>query len=417
MLTYEELTGQMNQAMLGGQDDRVALLRRVLDALGRPDHRFKIIHIAGTNGKGSTGSLIEQTLQRAGLRVGYFSSPAMVDQREQVRINDEMIAKGVFVRTYEQIRRRLPADIQPQQISVFEWWTLIMLQYFADQRVDWAVIECGLGGQDDATNAIDAPVAAVITHVALDHTRILGPTIRDIASAKAGIIKPGTQVAVLAPNQDEETKRIIQRRCRQAGVSLLMADGIALEAQGDTVRLRVGAARLAGHFNLLGTFQHDNLRTAALLVAWLVRQGVLADFAPFMATMATIAIPGRMQVVAHRPLTILDGAHNPDAAKRLVETIHEEFAGRRLIMVIGFLTDKDWHQMARLYQQVAAKIIVTSPDNHQRALPTAALQEFIPEAQVAADAHQGLRLAQELAQPDDVILVTGSFYLIKELES
>lgn len=417
MLTYEELTGQMNQAMLGGQDDRVALLRRVLDALARPDHRFKIIHIAGTNGKGSTGSLIERTLQRAGLRVGYFSSPAMVDQREQIRVNDEMIAKEDFVRTYEQIRRQLPADIQPQQISVFEWWTLIMLQYFADQQVDWAVIECGLGGQDDATNAIDAPVAAVITHVALDHTRILGPTIRDIANAKAGIIKVGTQVAVLAPNQDEEAKRIIQQRCRQVGVSLLLADGIAIEAQGDTIRLRVGATRLSGHFNLLGTFQHDNLRTAALLIAWLVRQGILDDFAPFMAAMATIAIPGRMQVIAHRPLTILDGAHNPDAAKRLVETIHEEFAGRRLIMVVGFLADKDWHQMARLYQQVAAKIIVTSPDNHQRALPTATLQEFIPEARSAADAHQGLWLAQELARPDDVILVTGSFYLIKELES
>jgi dihydrofolate synthase/folylpolyglutamate synthase len=407
----------MNQAMLGGQDDRVALLRRVLDALDRPDHRFKIIHIAGTNGKGSTGSMIEQTLQRAGLRVGYFSSPAMVDQREQVRVNDEMIAKEDFVRTYEQIRRQLPADIQPQQISVFEWWTLIMLQYFADQQVDWAVIECGLGGQDDATNAIDAPVAAVITHVALDHTRILGPTIRDIASAKAGIIKAGTQVTVLAPNQDEEAKRIIQQRCRQAAVPLLLADGITLEAQSDTARLQVGATRLFGRFNLLGTFQHDNLRTAVLLIAWLVRQGVLADFRPFMATMATIAIPGRMQVIAHRPLTILDGAHNPDAAKRLVETIRKGLAGRRLVMVVGFLADKDWHQMARLYRQVAAQIIVTSPDNHQRALPTATLQEFIPEARAATDAHQGLRLAQELAGPDDVILVTGSFYLIKELES
>ncbi|WP_267201130.1 bifunctional folylpolyglutamate synthase/dihydrofolate synthase [Limosilactobacillus kribbianus] len=417
MLTYEELTGQMNQAMLGGQDDRVALLQRVLDALKRPDHRFKIIHIAGTNGKGSTGALIEQTLQRAGFQVGYFSSPAMVDQREQIRINDEMIAKEDFVRTYEQICQQLPTDIQPQQISVFEWWTLIMLQYFADQQVDWAVIECGLGGQDDATNAIDAPAAAVITRVALDHTRILGSTIKEIASAKAGIIKSGTKVAILAPNQDEEVKQIIQQRCRQAEVPLLLADGIALEAHGETVRLRAGVTRLSGHFNLLGTFQHDNLRTATLLIALLVYQGVLPDFEPFTATMATIAIPGRMQVVARHPLTILDGAHNPDAAKRLVETIHEEFADRRLIMVVGFLADKDWHQMIRLYQQVAAKIIVTSPDNHQRALSTAALQEFIPEAQATVDARQGLQLAQEMARPDDIILVTGSFYLIKELES
>lgn len=417
MLTYEELTGQMNQAMLGGQDDRVALLRRVLDALARPDHRFKIIHIAGTNGKGSTGSLIERTLQRAGLRVGYFSSPAMVDQREQIRVNDEMIAKEDFVRTYEQIRRQLPADIQPQQISVFEWWTLIMLQYFADQRVDWAVIECGLGGQDDATNAIDSPVAAVITHVALDHTRILGPTIKDIASAKSGIIKSGTRVAVLAPNQDGEAKRVIQQRCRQEGVPLMLAETVDLTTDGDAVRLRSGAVRLQGRLNLLGTFQHDNLRTAACLVAWLVRQGILTDVQPFTATMATITIPGRMQVIAHRPLTILDGAHNPDAARRLVETVREEFAGRRLIMVIGFLADKDWHQMARLYQQVAAKIIVTSPDNHQRALPTATLQEFIPESEAATDAHQGLKMARELAQPEDIILVTGSFYLIKELEA
>ena len=141
MLTYEQIIAGFDRRMLAGVKDRIKFLRPILANLGNPDRQFKIIHIAGTNGKGSTGMMLEQTLQYAGYKVGYFSSPALVDDREQIKINDKLISRQSFVDTYQKIASRLPADITPANITVFEWWTLIMIQYFADQKVYWAVIE------------------------------------------------------------------------------------------------------------------------------------------------------------------------------------------------------------------------------------------------------------------------------------
>ena len=416
MLTYQQLIHDMNQAMLGGNDDRVPLLKRILASLGHPDHAYRIIHIAGTNGKGSTGSLIEQTLQAAGNRVGYFSSPAMVDQRDQIKVNVQLISQQEFVHTYQYIVDHLPGDITPHMLSIFEWWTLIMLQFFADQQVQWAVIECGLGGQDDATNAIDAPLLAVITHVALDHTRILGSTISLIAHAKAGIIKSGTRAVFIAPHQETAALREIVTASDQCQVSLHKADRVKITANHHQVQLTIAGQRVSGHLNLLGTFQHDNDRTAVLVVKWLVDHHFLPDWTPFLQTMATIQIPGRMQVVDQHPLTILDGAHNPDAARQIVATMQALRRTGRLIMVVGFLADKDWQTMVNLYRPIADQFIVTTPANPQRALPVTALQAALPEARAAVNGHEALRLARKMATPEDTILMTGSFYLIKEVE-
>lgn len=416
MLTYQQLIHEMNQAMLGGNDDRVPLLKRVLSALDHPDHAYRIIHIAGTNGKGSTGSLIEKTFQQDGSRVGYFSSPAMVDQREQIRVNDELISPQAFVQTYQYIAERLPHGVTPQMLSIFEWWTLIMLQYFADQQVQWAVIECGLGGQDDATNAIDAPLLAVITHIALDHTRILGSTIKQIAKAKAGIIKAGTKAVFLAPSQETAAIKVITDRCHRQQVPLHRADTVQIERQGQQVQLTVAGQDISGRLNLLGTFQNDNVRTAALVVDWLITHQQISSWQPFCQTMATIQIAGRMQVVNHHPLTILDGAHNPDAARQIVATMNQLPRHGRLIMVIGFLADKDWRTMVDLYQPIADKLILTSPDNPQRALALSKLQAAVPNGLSAATGHDAMALARQMATPEDTILMTGSFYLIKEVE-
>ena len=188
MLSYEAIIQQFSPAMKAGENDRVGLLRRILVALGNPDQQYQVIHIAGTNGKGSTGQIITQALMVKGYQVGHFASPAMLDDREQVQINNQLVTKKAFVKAYETICQKLPAGIVPSDLTVFEWWTLIALQVFADAKVDWAVIEVGLGGQNDATNAIAAPELAVITHLALYHTRILGSTLTAIAKAK--LLKP-----------------------------------------------------------------------------------------------------------------------------------------------------------------------------------------------------------------------------------
>ena len=328
-MSYERIIDSLNPQMRGGDNDRVGMLKRVLAKLHHPDQQFRIIHVAGTNGKGSTGTMIAQCLHQAGQKVGHFSSPAMVDQREQIQIDGCLIEKSAFATTYEKIVQQLPDDLNADDLTVFEWWTLIMLQYFADQKVDWAVIECGLGGQNDATNAIEAPKLAVITHIALDHTRILGPTIKDIAQAKAGIIKPGTGVVILAPNQDQAARAQIIKRAQACQVSVLDSEKtIQLTVldqswAGTQLQLKLPGAELECQFNMLGTFQLDNLKTALTAVDWLNQTELEITPERIAAVLANIVIPGRLQKIGTQPLSFLDGAHNPDAAVRLIQTLDQ----------------------------------------------------------------------------------------------
>ncbi len=414
MQTYEQINAGFNRQMLGGQRDRVKFLRRILTRLGNPDQRFQIIHLAGTNGKGSTGTMLEQGLQNAGYRVGYFSSPALVDDREQIKVNDHLISKKDFAVTYQKIIEHLPADLSPDDITIFEWWTLIMLQYFADQKVDWAVIECGLGGRDDATNIISAPFISVITHIALDHIRILGPTITKIAQAKAGIIKNGTKQVFLAPHQEKDALTIIREKAQQQRVGLKQADAQSI-VDGKAI-LKVNHKIYKVPFNLLGTFQSENLGTVISVFAFLRQQGLVTSWQPLLSTLATVKIAGRMQRITDHPLVILDGAHNPDAAKQLTKTI-STFPHNKIIMVLGFLADKSIRQMVKIYQQMADEIIITTPGHPTRALEASALKSALPQAIIADNPQKGLVMAKKIAEPNDLIVVTGSFYTIKDIEA
>lgn len=414
MQTYEQINAGFNRQMLGGQQDRVKFLRRILTRLENPDQRFKIIHIAGTNGKGSTGTMLELGLQNAGYRVGYFSSPALVNEREQIKVNEHLISKEDFVITYQKIIKHLPTDISPDDITIFEWWTLIMLQYFADQKVDWAVVECGLGGQDDATNIINAPFISVITHIALDHTRILGPTIAKIAQAKAGIIKTGTKQVFLAPHQEKDALTIIKEKAHQQGVGLTQADTQTI-VDGKAI-LKANHKIYKVPFNLLGTFQSENLGTVVSVFNFLFQRGLVTSWRPLLSMLATVKIAGRMQKIADHPPIILDGAHNPDAAKQLTQTI-SKFPHNKVIMVLGFLADKNISPMVKIYQQMADEIIITTPNHPTRALKANELKSVLPQATIADNPRKGLMMAKKIAEPNDLIIVTGSFYTIKDIEA
>lgn len=422
-MSYERIIDSLNPQMRGGDNDRVGMLKRVLAKLHRPDQQFRIIHVAGTNGKGSTGTMIAQCLHQAGQKVGHFSSPAMVDQREQIQIDGCLIEKSAFAATYEKIVQQLPDDLNADDLTVFEWWTLVMLQYFADQKVDWAVIECGLGGQNDATNAIEAPKLAVITHIALDHTRILGPTIKDIAQAKAGIIKPGTGAVILAPNQDQAARAQIIKRAQACQVPVLDSEKtvqltvLDQSWAGTRLQLKLPGAELECQFNMLGTFQLDNLKTALTAVDRLNQAELEITPERIAAVLANIVIPGRLQKIGTQPLSFLDGAHNPDAAVRLIQTLDQLGHPQKLVLVLGFLKDKNVAQMVQTYQKLNAQIILTTPDQPKRAMAAKDLQQYLPNALVIADAWTAYQKAVALAGADGMVLVTGSFYLIKEIEA
>lgn len=422
-MSYERIIASLNPQMRGGDNDRVGILKRVLAKLNHPERQYRIIHIAGTNGKGSTGSLIVNFLRAANLKVGHFSSPVMVDQREQIQVNGQMIARADYVAVYEKIKRQLPDDLSTADLTVFEWWTLIMLQYFADQKVDWAVIECGLGGQNDATNAIEAPKLAIITHIALDHTRILGPTIKNIAQAKAGIIKPGSQAVILAPHQEPAAFQEILKKAQACQVNFLDSEKQAaikvLDQSWSKTQLQIKTAAIDStcSFRLLGAFQLDNLKTALTAVDWLNQTGTEITAEQIKKVLAQITIPGRLQQIGTHPLCFLDGAHNPDAASRLVQTLNQLGYPKKLVSVLGFLKDKNVAQMAQQYAQLDAQIILATPDQQKRALPARKLHQYLPTAMVIDDAWAAYQKAVALAGPSGMVLVTGSFYLIKEIEA
>ncbi|GAY73856.1 bifunctional folylpolyglutamate synthase/dihydrofolate synthase [Lentilactobacillus kosonis] len=422
-LTYQQLMEELNQQMLAANTDRVALLRKVLDSMGHPETNYRIMHIAGTNGKGSTGTMLAQTLTNAGYRVGHFDSPALNDAREQVVINGQMISKTEFVITYQKIVHKLPSGISPSAISVFEWFVLIMLQYFADKQVDWAIIEAGLGGQNDATNVISAPLITIFTHIDYDHMNILGNTISEIATNKAQIIKSGTTVFV-APHQHSEAIEILENTSQEHhGLQLITAHELTANQEtlfnGTLVDLQLGKTELLNvHFNLIGDAQLDNLATVVTIYNWLVNHEIVSGADPLTRMMRDITIPGRFQILDKHPLVILDGAHNVDGANRLTETLMKLTPQSKFIFILGFLKDKEYQKMAQLYDKLALQVIAVSPDNHDRALMTDDIKGlFTKPTTEAVDAKVALRQAKQLADDDTVIVVTGSFYLVKELEN
>lgn len=423
MLSYQELIHQMNQSMLAAESDRVALLRYILDQLGHPESKYHIVHIVGTNGKGSTGTLVGNLLMNSGEKVGHFASPAIHDDREQILLQNQMISETNFVTTYEKIMAKLTVEFDMSSLSIFEWFVIIMLQYFADQEVTWAIIEAGLGGKLDATNAINAPLLTIITHVDLDHTAILGNTIKMIAYNKSDVIKQNTTV-FMAPNQTDDTKQVMVNQVIERNAKeLIDSSYVSVKIQRENLTgfdLQISSHYLDNvefHFDMLGEFQIDNLQTVIAVYDWLVQNNFGVGLQSLKETLTTTKIEGRMQVINHQPTVILDAAHNPDSTKRLISSLKHLYPTENLKFILGFLQDKNYLEMAKLYHTISKEIVVVTPNNSKRALSASRLQKEIPGSQIASNAQIGLETLIKQSGPNDVIVVTGSFYTIKEIEA
>lgn len=423
-LKFEELIKNLNQRMLVDKGNRIPILKKVLNALGNPDQKFKIIHLAGTNGKGSTGGMLRQALSFAGFKVGHFSSPALFNIREQIKIGNQMIAKADFVRTYNYIKARLPLEINDQDISIFEWFVLIMLQYFADEHIEWAVIEAGLGGKNDATNIISTPLITIFTHIDLDHIRILGDTVEEIAENKAGIIKNKTNI-FLADRQYSSVKSVIRQKSALKQVNTFnevrseLIKPISRSINGTVINVQTNLIRLTEiKFNLIGEFQLDNLATVITVYNWLLTEKILSEITPLAKMIKTIRIPGRMQVINRNPIVIVDGAHNVDGTKQLIQSIKLLKPQSNYYFILGFLRDKDYEKMAEMYTEVATKIITVRPDNAERALNDQELKELFGKEWFgsAPNAKDAIKNMKKIVGPGDLIVLSGSFYLIKEME-
>lgn len=418
--TIEYLFALQNQGVKLELSNSIRLMR----LMGDPHVRFRAVHVAGTNGKGSTSALIAGMLRSAGFRTGLYTSPHLVSFTERIRINDIPISEEKVVELACRVRDAYRADSPSGASDVlnptfFEVTTAMAFTYFAEQGVDIAVIEVGMGGRLDSTNVI-TPLVSVVTNVELEHTEYLGTTLTQIAGEKAGIIKQG--VPVVTGAVQEEVLEVIEGTAanRNAPLFLLSRDfrpAKLISCPEPTFDyMGITSFREGIRLSLIGRHQVDNACLALAAIECLGRSGVdVSDDAVKRGCMET-RWQGRLERVAHSPDIFLDGAHNPAAAGKLANAIRElRSTYNRVILVIGILADKDWQGIIAELAPLASEVIVTKP-HYSRALDSRVLAaEFRKKhaaVQTTDTVEDALARAVKIASLADLILITGSLYVV-----
>jgi dihydrofolate synthase/folylpolyglutamate synthase len=401
-------------------------IRALAAKMGNPQDKFRSIHIAGTNGKGSTAAMTESILRRAKYRTGLYTSPHLESINERIRvdgipISDEEFA-AAFTRLHTLIEKMLGTGELAAHPTFFECLTAMALDIFARAQVDFAVLEVGLGGRLDSTNLV-TPEVSVITQIHFDHESFLGHSIAVIAGEKAGIIKRGVTVVSAAENPD--AIRVIRHRAEQLGAPLIEIDSVyRISAPSSTDGFYFGeiassdASTITLKPSLAGRYQLRNAITALAVARVLAGRGFHVSDADIARGIAEVSWPGRIEKIADRPAVFLDGSHNPSGARELAEFWHDHLAGRRIHLVYGSVRDKSVDEIAGLLFPLAASVIVTAP-RQPRALSADALAEMTrhlaPLLTVVADPRVALERAIAAAEPDDVVFATGSLYLVGDL--
>jgi dihydrofolate synthase/folylpolyglutamate synthase len=396
----------------------------LLKQLGNPHETLAVIHVGGTNGKGSVCKYISSILLRAGYSVGVYLSPHLERFSERIIVNDQEISADELTMFVSQIKPFVEEmRKQNNTPTFFEIVTVLAFMYFQNHSVDYAVVEVGLGGRLDATNVVN-PVLSVITNVSLEHTDILGKEITSIASEKAGIIKEHVPV-VTAATQD--ALNVIKTRAAEKHASLVCVD--------QTMWSRMFFKGLSQGFTIHGSFKDYNVKTSllgqhqgeniALAIATIERlqmTGVFIADHDIIDGIAAASHPGRMELISKEPLVLLDGAHNPGGMRMLAETIKQDFSSHRLILVLGVLKDKDIKSMIATIVPLARVVILTKSGNPRAAEPSM-LQPIVESVMekttvfVEPVIKDALRRAKSVADPHDLICVSGSLFTVGEARS
>jgi dihydrofolate synthase/folylpolyglutamate synthase len=389
----------------------------LLDALGNPHHRLAVIHVAGTNGKGSVCAMLESVLRASGFKTGLYTSPHLVDFSERFRINGEQIAEQTLNGYIELMERKADETEQATGLrgaTFFEISTAIAFQYFADEGVDIAIIETGMGGRWDATNVV-IPLLSVITHIDIDHTNFLGNTIEAIAAEKAGIIKPGRPV-VCAPQSEAAMAQLLK-----AGEPVIRSsEAVAVAKVGEPQKLKIEThSRNLPPVNLplLGECQRQN---CAVAVAALEVLADMLDVEPeFKKGLESVEWAARFQTLWAAPLVILDGAHNPSASRALVKTLKELYPKKQIGFILGFLGDKDAVEFLREIRPLVSKawtIPIDAPRGTTADQSAQQCQVAGIKAEPSTVAAAWAAAMDWAADPGRLVVVTGSLYMKQMLQ-
>jgi dihydrofolate synthase/folylpolyglutamate synthase len=402
-------------------------LRHVEELLGRmgnPQLAARTIHIAGTKGKGSVAAMIAQVLSSSGYKTGRYTSPHLHNLRERITIDGSLISEAEFAAAIAEVKpfiESMKQDASFRQLTYFEALTALAFAYFQKKRVDFQVLEVGLGGRLDATNVVINPAVCIITSISLDHTQILGNTLEEIAREKAGIIKSGCWV-VISP-QPEEAASVISNTCREkeAKVVQIEKDVTWHKISGDlhqqSLVIEGRTSKYQVSIPLLGDFQLENAATAVAALEILASQGFAISTADIAQGLSQVKWPGRFQILRQHPTVVIDGAHNVASMKRLVDNIKSYFAHKRILLVFGTSCDKDIPGIINELVSLSPQVTVTQA-SHSRAAPLSTLAaEFAKrgiEPETKETVKEAISRVLSLASGTDVICVTGSLFVVAE---
>ena len=407
-------------AVSGKPLDNPGRTRFLLSCLGNPQRNLRFIHVCGSNGKGSVSAMLERILREAGFRTGLYTSPHLQDFCERIRVNGEMIS-GDDLAAYTE--RLMPAVSRMEQEyhdkpGLFCFLTALGIEYFSAEKCDYVLLETGLGGTYDSTNAIESPEMVIVTNIGLEHTEILGDTIGEIARDKAGIIKPGCSVA--AYNSSSEALTEIRRACEKNNVPLYVTDFSRVSKLTEGEQLSPQPLRWDDtdySLALPGSYQIRNAALVLTAVQALRDRGCPIPESAVRRGLARVSWPARFEILSRNPLVILDGGHNPQCAQALAESLEELFPDQRMLFVIGMMKDKNYEETLRILLPFAEKFYCTEPPD-DRALPAGEMRSRIERLGGNASAFDSVGSALSAAMSDageTPVIAFGSLYLAGEI--
>ena len=389
-------------------------MQRLCDKLGHPEKRCRFIHIAGTNGKGSTSAYIAHILMAAGYRVGRYISPTITDYRERFQIGTRMISQKDLCAYVERVRlvcEELTEEGHPHP-TPFEVETALGFLYFAEKSCDFVVLEVGMGGATDATNVIPTPVACVWTSISMDHMGFLGKRLTDIADVKAGIAKEGA--LLISCRQEPQVEQVLMGKAAEVGGTLKIADVAMVTGKKYGLTTQQfsykGLSKLKIH--LAGTHQIENAVLAVEVILELRKIGIDISDKAIYKGLEDAVWQGRLEVLGKKPLFVIDGAHNEGAARQLVSSIEAYFKNKRMIFIIGVLKDKEYEKILSMTAKYAEHILTITPPENPRALSAIELamaaREYHSQVTNLSSLEEAVEVSHLLADKDTVILCFGS---------
>lgn len=418
-MTYQEAISFIHSAGMSAGRPGLERMRALLAEMGDPQEKLRFVHVAGTNGKGSTCAMLESILRSAGYKTGLFTSPYLRRFNERFRINGQCVMDAELTEIVEKIKPI--AEGMGERFSEFELDTAIGFEYFARNKCGVVVLEVGLGGRLDPTNVIGCPDCAVICNIGLDHTAILGDTVEKIAFEKAGIIKPGCSVAMYQP-EDEAVERVAAAVCREQGASLRIAEFDELELLRDDLDGQVFCycddrpLRLP----LLGDHQLKNAAVALEAVEILRERHFRIKDEAVERGLEHTCWPARFELVSQQPYFVVDGGHNPQCARAVADNLEYYFPEERRVLLLGIMADKDVDGFLDALAAVADAFVCVAPDS-PRALPARELGERLGKykkpAFVCDSIGDGIRTAVGAAGKEGVVCAVGSLYMTADVRA